>query len=84
MFIQIVIFVLIITTIISAVRLFVGPSLWDRLLSLSLVSSKIIIIVVLFALMLQSSFYLDIALVIAMLGFVGTTSLSAFLKKGGK
>ncbi len=84
MFIQIIIFVLIITTIISGFRLIIGPSLWDRLLALSLMSSKIIIIIVLTALMAQSTFYLDIALVLALLGFVGTTSLSAFLKKGNK
>ncbi len=84
MFIQIIIVVLIITTIFSAVRLFIGPSLWDRLLSLSLISSKIIIIIILTAFMAESTFYLDIALVLALLGFVGTTSLSAFLKKGNK
>ncbi len=84
MFLQIVIFILIITTLLSGLRLLLGPSLWDRLLGLSLVSSKIIIIIILYALITESSFYLDIALVIAILGFVGTTSLSSFLKKGGK
>ncbi len=81
MFLQIVIFVLIFACVASGIRVIIGPSLWDRLLGLSLVCSKIIIIIILYSLISKQSFYLDIGLIIAMLGFVGTTSISTFLRK---
>ncbi len=81
MFWQVIITLLIVATALSALRVIRGPSLWDRLLGLSLVCSKIIIIIVLYSLALGQSFYLDIGLVMAMLGFVGTTSISTFLRK---
>ncbi len=84
MFLQFAVSVLILATVISTIRLIIGPSLWDRLLGLSLACSKIIIIIILFSLIEKQSFYLDIALIIAMLGFVGTTTISTFLKKNNK
>ncbi len=82
MFLDIIIVVLILAALASGVRILIGPSLWDRLLGVSLVCSKLILVIVIFSLTKGSSFYLDIALVVAMLGFVGTTSLSTFLRKG--
>ncbi len=80
MFLEIAIVVLLITTIFSGIRILKGPSLWDRLLGFSLVSSKLIIIVILFSLLTNQSFYLDIALICATLGFVGTTSISKLIR----
>ncbi len=82
MFLDIVIVVLMVAALVSGVRILVGPSMWDRLLGVSLVCSKLILVIVIFSLTEGSTFYLDIALVVAMLGFVGTTSLSTFLRKG--
>ncbi len=84
MFLQVVISALVLASVISAIRVIIGPSLWDRLLGLSLVCSKIIIIIIMYSLIEGQSFYLDIALIIAMLGFVGTTTISTFLKKNKK
>ncbi len=81
MFWTVIIIILVIAITLSVFRVIVGPSTWDRLLGASLICSKIIIIIVLFASLVDQSFYLDIALVFAMLGFVGTTSLATFLRK---
>ncbi len=81
MFIDIVVIILLASAIASGLRIIIGPSLWDRLLGFSLVCSKIIIIIILYSYTEGQSFYLDISLVIAMLGFVGTTSISTFLRK---
>ncbi len=83
MFINIVIVLLIIAAFAGGIRIIIGPSLWDRLLSFSLLCSKIIIIIVLYSYANGQSFYLDISLVFAVLGFVGTTSISKFLQKKG-
>ncbi len=81
MLLKVVIPLLIFAAALSAGKVIIGPSLWDRLLGLSLMCSKIIIIIIIYSLVVGHSYYLDIGLVIAMLGFVGTTSISTFLKK---
>ena len=81
MFFNIMITLLVLATMLTGIRVIIGPSVWDRLLGLYLISSKIIIIIVLFSFVSGQSFYLDIGLVFALLGFVGTTSLSKFLRK---
>ncbi len=84
MFLQYAIIILIVASFASCVRILIGPSLWDRLLGCSLLCSKIILIIILYSLEHEQSYYLDVSLVIAMLGFVGTTSVSRFLQKKSK
>jgi Multisubunit Na+/H+ antiporter, MnhF subunit len=83
MFPYIILTLLLVATILTAVLVIVGPSVWDRLLGLSLISSKIIIIIVVFSFFFTpvQAFYLDIGLAFALLGFVGTTSLAKFLRQ---
>ncbi len=75
---------LIIALFFSSIRLFIGPTVWERLLALSLMSSKIMMIIILFAINSEQSFYIDIALVFAVLGFIGTTSLAQFFQNDYK
>jgi multicomponent Na+:H+ antiporter subunit F len=48
-----------------------GPALWDRLLMMSLASTKIILIVILFASLQETEFLLDYAIIYALSGFIG-------------
>jgi multicomponent Na+:H+ antiporter subunit F len=68
--------VLMIIYIIRAVR---GPSIWDRLLALMLASAKIIIIIVIYASMVEISFLLDFAIIYALSGFITTIFIALFL-----
>ena len=64
-----------------------GPSIWDRLLGMSLISSKIILIILIFASLNQTAYLLDFAIVYALLGFIGIIFVALFLRerlKGGK
>ena len=81
MFLNIIIILLIAATGLTIIRVIIGPSVWDRLLGLSLVSGKIIIIIVIFSFISSQTFYLDIGLAFAILGFIGTSSLAKFLRK---
>ena len=81
MFLNIIITLLIAATVLTGIRVVIGPSVWDRLLGLYLVSTKIIILIVIFSFISGQAFYLDIGLAFALLGFVGTTSLAKFLQK---
>ena len=68
-------------------RIIKGPTIWDRLLGMNLVASKIIIVIIAYASMEKTSYYLDFAIIYALSGFLGTIFVSLFLakrKKGGK
>ena len=74
---------LMILYIIYAVR---GPSIWDRLVALNLISTKVIVIIIAFASVAGSAFMLDFAIIYALSGFIGTIFIALFLadRKLGK
>ena len=59
-------------------RVITGPSTWDRLHSLNLISVKVLLFVVLFASHLDASYLLDIAIVFALLGFISIIFTALF------
>jgi multicomponent Na+:H+ antiporter subunit F len=84
MFVKIVLSMLALIALISVGIILTGPTIWDRLLGLSLFSSKLIMMIVLLAFVLQKSYYLDIALVYVLLGFISIVFISNFIKGRGK
>lgn len=76
-------FVLIsIALILSFYRLIKGPSQPDRILALDTLYINSIAILVLTGIYLKSSVYFEAALLIAVMGFVGTVALSKYLLRG--
>lgn len=71
-------------TVISAIRMILGPSVWDRLLSLNLLTSKVIMILVLLAVVFKETYILDLAIVYALLGFVGVMFIAISIQKRGQ
>jgi multicomponent K+:H+ antiporter subunit F len=65
--------------LLSLWRLLRGPSVPDRILALDTLYVNTIAALVLFGMHLRSSVYFEAALVIAMLGFVGTVMLSKYV-----
>lgn len=63
-------------------RLVRGPSAPDRILSLDTMYVNAMALLVLFGLMLDTKLYFEAALVIALLGFIGTVALAKFLLRG--
>jgi len=61
------------------IRVAIGPSVWDRLLGVNLIASKIIIIIMVFASITNRTFILDFAIIYALSGFIGTIFLALFL-----
>ena len=66
------------------IRALIGPSVWDRLLGLNLVATKIIIIIIVFASMYETAFLLDFAIIYALSGFIGTIFITLFLSERHK
>lgn len=63
-------------------RLAVGPARADRILALDTLAINAIALVVLFGVLVDSTVYIEAALVIAMMGFVGTAALCKYLLSG--
>ena len=64
-------------------RILLGPTVWDWLLGLNLIASKILVAIVILARLMDLAFLLDIALVYAVLGFLGTILMARFIEKRG-
>lgn len=60
-------------------RLAKGPSVWDRLLGVNLVSTKVIILVIALASLTGRTFLLDFAIVCTLLGFICIIFIAQFL-----
>jgi multicomponent K+:H+ antiporter subunit F len=63
-------------------RLIKGPSLPDRILALDTMSINAIALLVLYGVYQASAIYFEAALLIAVMGFVGTVALSKYLLRG--
>lgn len=68
--------------LLSAWRLFVGPGLPDRILALDTLTVNALALLVVLGIWLDTALYFEVALLIALLGFVGTTVLSKFVARG--
>ncbi len=67
----------------TLIRLIRGPSLPDRVLALDTLTINAIGVVILFGMSLASSIYFEAALLMAMMGFVGTAAICKFMLSGG-
>lgn len=78
------IFILALLTLLSSLRVLIGPSVWDRLIGLNLITSKIVSIMIIFAASTRQTYILDIALVYALCSFTGIIFMSVYLHKKGR
>lgn len=65
--------------LLSLWRLLRGPSVADRILALDTLYINTLALLILFGMRLESAIYFEAALIIAMLGFVGTVILSKYV-----
>lgn len=64
-------------------RIVIGPSLADRVIALDGLVVAIMAAILVDALRTQSTLLLDTALVVAFVGFVGTTAAARFIERRG-
>jgi multicomponent K+:H+ antiporter subunit F len=63
-------------------RLVVGPDLPDRILALDTLYINAVALLILLGIRSESSIYFEAALLIALMGFVGTVALARYLARG--
>ncbi len=76
--------ILIALTSLSLIRVIIGPTIWDRLLGLNLITSKIIMFLVVLAFVLDKTYILDFAIIYALLGFIGIMFIAINVQRKGK
>src|SRR5690606_23602617 len=68
--------------LLNVLRLFKGPDMPDRILALDTLYINSIALIVLMGLLLRSNLYFEAALLIAVMGFVGTVAVAKYLLRG--
>lgn len=71
-----------IAILLSFIRLVIGPSVPDRILALDTLYINTIALLILLGINLKSALYFEAALLIAVMGFMGTLALSKYLLRG--
>jgi multicomponent K+:H+ antiporter subunit F len=68
--------------VLSSIRLFMGPSAQDRVLALDTFTINGMLTLLVLGLRSSSVVYFDMALLIALFGFIGSIALAKFLLRG--
>lgn len=72
----------IVAALLNVYRLFIGPDAPDRVLALDTLYINTIALIILLGITLGTRMYLESALLIAVMGFVGTVAMAKYLKRG--
>jgi multisubunit Na+/H+ antiporter MnhF subunit len=71
------------STALVVLRLIRGPSLPDRVVASDSLGANLIALIVVLSLKVNTPHYLDSVLVLAILGFLGTSAVAKFLVRSG-
>ena len=63
------------------VKMIKGPSVWDRLMVMNVISTKIIVIIIVIASLNDRVYFLDFAIIYALFGFIGAIFIALFLSE---
>ena len=70
--------------VIVFIRFYIGPSIVDRVVSLDLLITIGIGIITVYSIITKESTFLDVAMILALIAFLGTVAFSFYLEKKGK
>lgn len=73
-------FVLGVGILLCATRIVLGPSTLDRILAFDCLVLDVVGAVLLLSILLDTAVFIDVVLVITLLGFVGTIALAAYVE----
>jgi len=77
-------YVLVAAMVVTVIRMIIGPTIWDRLLALNLISAKTILLLAVYGVYKNNPLLLDISISYGIIGFLSITLLSRFILKGGR
>ncbi|MCR9100466.1 MAG: cation:proton antiporter [bacterium] len=68
-----------VSTILTLVRFFKGPSLPDRVISLDVFSANLLAVLAIYSVLSEEKAYLNVALIMSLIAFVGTMTFAYYL-----
>ena len=71
---------LFVSIVLLLIRLFIGPTLYDRVLAVNSVGTKIVVLLALVGFLMGRPDFLDIALLYALINFVTTIAIMKFFR----
>lgn len=83
-FLEIILYLLAFFCVLTLIRILKGPSIWDRMLGLNLLTAKIIMMMIIYADLENTSLVLDTALFYALLSFIGILFIAFYVQKKGR
>ena len=76
------IIIIAIAMVVIIIRLVKGPSASDRVITLDAIGVCLMALIGLFSILVDTPFFLEIILLLAILSFIGTVAFSKFIEKG--
>ncbi|RLF50573.1 MAG: cation:proton antiporter [Thermoplasmata archaeon] len=76
------IIILLISILLAAIRLILGPTVPDRVVGLDTINTLVIVLMILFGAYYREIIYIDVAIVYALLSFVTTILIAKYLEGG--
>lgn len=73
---------ILITMFLALIRAFIGPTLYDRVLAVNMFGTKTVLIIAVLGFLMGRPDFMDIALVYALINFVGVIALLKYFKYG--
>jgi multicomponent Na+:H+ antiporter subunit F len=67
----------------SFIRLVQGPTLPDRVIAIDLIGVLMVCLLVVMAGLTREQSFLDVAMVVALISFVGTVAYARYIERGG-
>jgi multicomponent Na+:H+ antiporter subunit F len=69
-------------SLLSSYRVIVGPTTPDRVVALDTIATTVVAIAVLYAMYTVSGFFIDVGLVLAIIGFITTVTVARYVTEG--
>ncbi|MFA1819394.1 Na(+)/H(+) antiporter subunit F1 [Virgibacillus oceani] len=67
---------------IAVIRMVIGPTLPDRVLALDVIGVKLISCIAIVSVMLSTTAFLDVILILGILAFISTIALARYMERG--
>lgn len=78
----IIVFGIFVISLLSIVRAYAGPTVLDRLVAMNVITTNIVLIILIFAYLDNSYYYIDVAFVFVLGAFIGTLCILKLLREG--
>jgi multicomponent Na+:H+ antiporter subunit F len=75
---------LVVAAVLTFIRLTKGPTLPDRVIAIDLIGVLLVCLLVLMAGLTDQQTFLDVAMVVALISFVGTVAYARYIEREGK